>query len=89
MEMENLLHLANFFFMLITASAPLYIALRVGRSNNRLLLLSVTLAVFAFVHSLYHLADFMELTSLADGLLLPFSVILLVIFGIYYARSGA
>ena len=88
MEMDSYLNLLNFIFMLITASAPLYLAIRLGRSNRRLLYLSIGLAVFALVHSLYHLADFLKFPDLADNLLLPLSVILLVLYGIYYYRTG-
>lgn len=89
METESALHLLNFIFMLITASVPAYLALRIRLSNNRLLYLSLGLCVFAFVHALYHLAEFLELTDLADSYLLPFSVVLLAIYGLYYLRSGA
>lgn len=88
MEMESFLHLLNFLFMIITASAPAYLAIRLRGLNRRLLLLSVGLSVFAFVHALYHLSDFLELADLADNYLLPLSVILLVVYGIYYMRSG-
>ncbi|OFX18041.1 hypothetical protein A3K71_05955 [archaeon RBG_16_50_20] len=88
--MENILHLLNFFLMLITASAPSYLAIKLRTSQfPRLLHLSIGLAVFAFAHSLYHLADYLELSNLADSFFLPLSVIFLVIWGIYYARSGA
>ncbi len=83
------LHLLNFFFMLMTASAPTYIALTIRGSNKRLCYLSVGLAVFAVAHSFYHLAEFLEMGDLGDNFLLPLSVALLVIYGIYYLRSGA
>ncbi len=74
--------------MLVTASAPAYLALRLRGLNRKLLVLSLGLSLFALVHSLYHLADFMEMADLADNYLLPLSVILLVAYGVYYARSG-
>ena len=83
------LHLLNFFFMLMTASAPAYIALTIRGSNKRLFYLSVGLAVFAVVHSFYHLAEFLAMGDLGDKFFLPLSVVLLVIYGIYYLRSGA
>jgi hypothetical protein len=83
------LHLLNFLFMLMTASAPTYIALTIRGSNKRLYYLSVGLAVFAVVHSFYHLAEFLEMGYLGDNFFLPLSVILLVIHGMYYLRSGA
>ena len=86
-EVESALHLLNFLFMILTASVPAYLALRLRTLNRRLLYLSLGLSVFAFVHSLYHLADFLEM-DLADNYLLPMSVILLVIYGAYYMRSG-
>jgi len=86
--MEDYLSLLNFLFMLITASAPLYLAVRLRGSKIRLLYLSIGLATFALVHSLYHLAEFLNLDSLADNVFLPLSVVLLVVYGIYYYRTG-
>ncbi len=86
--MGNLLHLLNFVFMLLTASVPAYLAIRLRGSNRSLLYLSLGLTVFASVHALYHLADFLELADLADNYLLPLSVVLLVIYGLYYYRTG-
>ncbi len=74
--------------MLITASAPAYLAVRLRGSNRKLLYLSAGLTIFALAHSLYHLADFLELADLADNYLLPLSVVLLVIYGFYYYRAG-
>jgi hypothetical protein len=88
MEMNSYLNLLNFIFMLITASAPAYLAIRLRGSNRRLLYLSIGLAVFALVHSLYHLADFLAQSDLAENVFLPLSVVLLVIYGIYYYRTG-
>lgn len=82
------MHLLNFVFMLITASVPAYLAIRLRGSNRSLLYLSVGLTVFALVHALYHLADFLNLADLADNYLLPLSVVLLVVYGLYYYRTG-
>ncbi len=83
------LHLLNFLFMLMTASAPTYIALTIRGSNKRLCYLSIGLAVFAVVHSFYHVAEFIQMGDLGDDFFLPLSVVLLVIYGVYYLRSGA
>jgi len=88
-ETESYLHLLNFGFMLITASVPIYLALSIRGSNKRLFTLSVGLAVFAIVHAMYHLSEFLELGNIGDGYLAPLSVILLVIYGLLYLRSGA
>lgn len=88
MEIGIYLHLLNFLLMLTTASVPAYLAIRLRGSNPRLLYLSAGLTVFALVHALYHLADFLELGDLADNYLLPLSVVLLVIYGVYYYRTG-
>lgn len=74
--------------MLATASLPAYLAVRLGGLNKRLSYMSGSLAAFAFVHALYHLSDFFEL-QIADEFLLPFSVVLLVVFGAIYLRAGA
>jgi uncharacterized membrane protein (DUF485 family) len=88
MEMGSYLHLLNFIFMLVTASVPAYLAIRLRGTNRRLLYLSAGLTIFALVHALYHLADFLELVDLADSYLLPFSVVLLVLYGVYYYKTG-
>jgi len=88
MEAGNFLHLLNFFLMLATASVPAYLALRLRGSNKRLSYMSASLAAFAFIHGLYHLSDFFEL-QIADQFLLPFSVVLLVVFGFVYLKVGA
>jgi len=87
-DTESYLHLLNFFFMLITASVPAYLALRIRGSNSQLFHLSTGLSLFALVHSFYHLADFLEMFDLADNYFLPLSVVLLVIYGVYHMRSG-
>ena len=74
--------------MLITASAPLYLAFRLRGSNRRLLYLSAGLGIFAIVHSLYHLAEFLSMDNLADNFFLPLSVVFLVVYGIYYYQAG-
>jgi hypothetical protein len=88
MMMGSFLNLLNFFLMLITASVPAYLAFRLRGSNRKLLYLSAGLTIFALVHSLYHLAEFLSLGDLAENYLLPISVVLLVIYGIYYYRTG-
>ncbi len=72
--------------MLATASAPLYLAWRLGWRNSRLFVVSISFAMFALVHGGYHLAEFLDYDELADMFLLPASVLLLVLFGLLQRR---
>ena len=62
----------------------------------RLRLLGIMLASFFALHGLYHLIGFLNeaypmevLDFLADGLLEPFSYLLLLVFGIYLYRTAS
>jgi len=86
--MLMILDLVNFFFMVIAAVGPLYMAYRVRARSQRLLALSIVLAAFTLTHGAYHLLDFVGFSYLADALFYPLSTVLLLCFGILYWRMG-
>jgi hypothetical protein len=65
----NLLHLGTAVLMFAAAILPIYLSLRLA-SNFRIL--TVLLAVFIFLHGMYHLAYYAEEEVLREGLSEPF-----------------
>ncbi|HJU79499.1 MAG TPA: hypothetical protein VJ599_08055 [Nitrososphaeraceae archaeon] len=54
------------------------------KSKGRIRLLSIIFLVFTLVHSLYHMTSFFDQELLSEGLLEPLSVIILILFGLWY-----
>ena len=72
--------------MFAAAIVPIYLSLKL-KSNLRIL--TVLLAVFIFVHGIYHLAYYAGEEVLGEGLFRTISIVVLIIFGIafiYLAR---
>lgn len=72
--------------MFAAAIVPIYLSLKL-KSNLRIL--TVLLAVFIFVHGIYHLAYYAGEEVLGEGLFRTISIVILIIFGIafiYLAR---
>jgi hypothetical protein len=74
--------------MLLATGAPTYLAYRVRSVNKKLLYLAILLASFTFAHGLYHLFEYLGLYYLAEVLFWPLGALLLLVFGIYYWRTG-
>lgn len=83
-----LLALLNFFFMMVAAVGPLYIAYRVRERSQRLFALAMLLGSFALIHACYHLFQFLGADFLADVVFYPLSAVLLLCFGIFYWKAG-
>lgn len=82
----NILHLSSAVIMFAAAIVPIYLSLKL-KSNLRIL--TVLLAVFIFVHGIYHLAYYAGEEVLGEGLFRTISIVVLIIFGIafiYLAR---
>lgn len=77
----NLLHLGSAVLMFAAAIVPLYLSLRL-KSNFRIL--TVLLAVFIFIHGIYHLAYYAGEEVLGEGLFRTISIVVLIIFGIAF-----
>ena len=72
--------------MFAAAIVPIYLSLKL-KSNLRIL--TVLLAVFIFIHGIYHLAYYAGEEVLSEGLFRTISIVVLIIFGIafiYMAR---
>jgi hypothetical protein len=72
--------------MFAAAIVPIYLSLKL-KSNLRIL--TVLLAVFIFIHGIYHLAYYAREEILGEGLFRTISIVVLIIFGIafiYLAR---
>ena len=71
---------------LLVALVPIYLSLKL-KSNLRIL--TVMLAIFIFIHGIYHLAYYAGEEVLGEGLFRIISIVVLIIFGIafiYMAR---
>ena len=82
----NILHLSSAVIMFAAAIVPIYLSLKL-KSNLRIL--TVLLAVFIFIHGIYHLAYYAGEEVLSEGLFRTISIVVLIIFGIafiYMAR---
>ena len=82
-------HFVAFIFLAIAALILLSISLKIGLRGQRTLFnMSLLLGTGSFVHSLYHLAEYLSLVILADLILLPISASLFAVFALYYLKSG-
>lgn len=71
------------------ASILFAISVKIGLKGSRTyFILATLLGAFSGVHSLYHLAEYLNMILLADLFLLPVSALLFAVFATYYAKSG-
>jgi len=75
-----------FTIMVAAGVVPLIVALKVKIRSLRIL--SLLLGLFAVVHGFYHLAFGFQQQLLADAVLEPISLILLIGLGAYYSKVG-
>jgi len=75
-----------FTIMVAAGVVPLVMALKVKIRSLRIL--SLLLGLFAVVHGFYHLAFGFQQQLLADAVLEPISLILLIGLGAYYSKVG-
>ncbi|MBI3841224.1 MAG: hypothetical protein HY297_04635 [Thaumarchaeota archaeon] len=94
MALEMLLNAFDALLILGVSVPSVVMASRI--TIPRLRTLSILLSSFFVMHGLYHLLGVLSQTYgievldfLSDGLLEPFSYLLLLIFGIYLYRFGA
>lgn len=82
-------HFVAFVFLAVAATILFAMSLKIGlRGQKTPFNLSLLLGTFSFVHSLYHLAEYLSMVILADGILLPASALLFTAFALYYLKSG-
>ena len=75
-----------FTIMVAAGVVPLVMALK--EKIRSLRILSLLLGLFAVVHGFYHLAFGFQQQLLADAVLEPISLILLIGLGAYYSKVG-
>jgi hypothetical protein len=73
-----------FWIMVAAGIVPLIMAFRVKVHSLRIL--SLLLGLFAIVHGFYHLASGFQQEFLADVVIEPISLLLLVGLGAYYSK---
>ena len=69
--------------VLIAAVIPIYLSFYVQGS---LRILTVLLSIFVLIHALYHILEVFEYEDIADTIILPLSILLLIVFGLVYLR---
>ncbi len=82
---ESELHLVSAVFIMVAAVIPLYLSIKLR--NDELRMLAMMLGAFSVIHSFYHLSGALGLELLADGVLEPLSVIVLISFGVTYLNE--
>jgi hypothetical protein len=78
---ESELDLAGAIVIFFAAIIPAYLSIRL-RGNIRKL--TAALTAFIVLHGIYHVVRMQGLGSMADGVLEPASVVMLIAFGITY-----
>lgn len=80
-----MLHLVSAAIIFGAALVPIYLSVKL---KNNLRILTVLLAIFIFVHGVYHLAYYGGLEILAEGLFRSISIAVLIIFGVSYLYTA-
>lgn len=69
--------------VLIAAAIPIYLSFYV---QGTLRILTVLLSIFVLIHALYHILEVFDYEDIADTIILPLSILLLIVFGLVYLR---
>jgi len=69
----------------VAAVIPLYLAFRL---EGYLRLLATALFAFVIVHALYHTVAVIGYNDIADNIVEPLSVAVLIVFGLLYLKTG-
>jgi hypothetical protein len=80
--LETQLHFISAVLILLAAIVPIYLTIKL---KDNLKKLTALLSIFILMHAAYQLVGFFGLNLLADGVLEPLSVALLIFFGIAYS----
>jgi hypothetical protein len=80
--LEAQLHFISAILILLAAIVPIYLTIKL---RDNLKKLTAILSIFILMHAAYQVAGFFGLTLLADGVLEPLSVAVLIFFGIVYS----
>ena len=80
--LETQLHFISAVLILLAAIVPIYLTIKL---KDNLKKLTAILSIFILMHAAYQVVGFFGLTLLADGVLEPLSVAVLIFFGIVYS----
>jgi len=65
--------------MFSAALVPIYFSFSLSKEYK---ILSIVLSLFIIIHGLYHITEYLGKEILADSLLSPLSILILIMFGI-------
>lgn len=77
------INIVNSVAVFFAAIIPLYLSLHLKGHMQKLTLL---LSAFAIIHAIYHGVEVFGYEELADDLIEPLSIAVLIVFGFYYLR---
>ena len=80
--LETQLHFISAVLILLAAIVPIYLTIKL---KDNLKKLTAILSIFILMHAAYQVVGFFGLNLLADGVLEPLSVAVLIFFGIVYS----
>jgi len=80
--LETQLHFISAVLILLAAIVPIYLTIKL---KDNLKKLTAILSIFILIHAAYQVVGFFGLNLLADGVLEPLSVAVLIFFGIVYS----
>jgi hypothetical protein len=80
---DTQLHFVSAVVISLAAAVPIYLTIKL--KNEKMKKLTAILSVFIGIHAIYQLVGFYGLNLLAEGVLEPLSVGVLIFFGIFYS----
>ena len=80
---ETYFHLTSAILILVALTIPAYLSFKL---QNNLRKLTGFLAIFLFVHAMYHIAGFIGF-ELGERVFEPLSAVLFVVFGAIYLKT--
>ena len=78
---ESILDLVSAALIFFAAIIPAYLSFKLKEDTAKV---TIALTAFIIAHAIYHLVRMQGLESMADGLLEPASVVILIAFGLMY-----
>ncbi len=78
---ETELNFLSALFIFVAAAIPIYLSFRLRGNLKKL---TIILSIFTVVHGAYHVAGTFGFDFLAEGILEPMSVAVLIFFGLFY-----
>jgi hypothetical protein len=79
------LHLISMVCVFVASVIPIYLILRL--KNSPLRTLTIVLTFFILIHGFYHVTGFLRFDFIAEGLLEPLSILILIFFGMMYLNT--